>query len=117
MRIFILIGIVLIFSFGCVTSKSHNKVVKGSYEIINQEPYITENDSAIIIGSVFDVRTKKPLPYVNIQILNIKKGCSADSLGKFYFNIPSGIYEVEVLSVGNTEIKTKSIEFLSNTKT
>ena len=49
-----------------------------------------------IEGHVFDSKTKAPIPYVNLSILNTLKGTSTDEKGHFFMEIPEAFLEKQV---------------------
>lgn len=121
MKTFFTIGFALslVFLNGCVAIKKHPKkeVVEGSYEVIRQEKYEVGGENALVVGSVYDKRTGTPLGYTSIHIKEIEKGVLADTLGRFSFEVPSGIYKIEVSMVGNSVLITEPIKLESDTRT
>ena len=47
-------------------------------------------------GSVYDNRTKEPIPYVNLSFLNTLKGTSTDEKGHFFMDLPTPYLEKQV---------------------
>ena len=47
-------------------------------------------------GYVYDNKTKKPIPYVNLSFLNTLKGASTDEDGHFYLNVPKPFLEKKI---------------------
>ncbi len=47
-------------------------------------------------GHVYDNKTKKPIPYVNLSFLNTLKGTSTDEKGHFYIDLPSPYLDKQV---------------------
>src|ERR1700741_4713119 len=71
--------------------------------------------SGVLSGSVTDKDSKAPLAGATIYIPDLKIGAVADSSGHYHFNaLPSGIYLVEVHSVGFRTI-TKNVNINGNT--
>lgn len=110
---------VALFS-GCAPSKkssSEKEVIESSYKVIMHESFESSNDAALLIGSVFNNETTKPINNAGVQIKEIKKGSFTDTIGRFSFEVPRGVYKIEAYHVGNTTIITKPIELEANTKT
>ncbi|VAW11617.1 hypothetical protein MNBD_BACTEROID03-485 [hydrothermal vent metagenome] len=47
-------------------------------------------------GKVFDLKTKEPIPYVNLSFLNTLKGTSTDEEGHFFIDLPTPYLEKQV---------------------
>jgi outer membrane cobalamin receptor len=59
-----------------------------------------------IQGTVKNEDTGEPVPFASVRVLNTEIGSAADDQGNFYIlNVPSGVYAVEVSSIGY-QIKT-----------
>lgn len=69
----------------------------------------------VLSGQVTDKDTKTPLAGATVYIPDLKMAAVADSTGHYQFNaLPSGIYVIEVTSVGFKRI-TKSVNIKGNT--
>jgi len=111
---------ILIFSIAffehCGSIKCSQKDVSkiGYYKVTSRG--INKNipsDSCLIFGKIIDYKSNKKISYANIQINKMEIGIQSDSNGSYYLYIPSGIHQLTVYNVGNTELTTKEIEFIS----
>lgn len=92
------------------------KVVEGSYKIVKQEPH-ESGGNALIVGVVYDKKEENPIKGAIVQIEKINKGVFTDDLGNYALEIPNGgLYEIQVVNVGNTTLMTKSLKLEGNTK-
>jgi len=68
----------------------------------------------LIEGHVYDSRSKEPIPYVNLSILNTLKGTSTDDKGHFFVEVPEAFlgkqvhisalgYEDQIITVENVK--------------
>jgi iron complex outermembrane receptor protein len=73
---------------------------------------ITENISAqtySIIGKVTDMKSK-PVPGVNVILLNTNYGAATDENGNYkIIDIPSGVYTIEFSAIGYEKIRKENI--------
>ena len=54
-----------------------------------------------IQGKVIDEKTKEPIPYANVVVMNSEMGAATDDDGNFFIlNVPTGEYTVEVSYIG-----------------
>ncbi len=64
-------------------------------------------------GTVYDQRTKEPIPYVNLSFLNTLKGTSTDEEGHFFIDLPTPFLEKQVhissLGYNDTIVQAKQI--------
>ncbi len=68
-----------------------------------------------IEGIVIDMKTKEPLPGVNIEVLGTIRGASSDIAGKFTIdNLPIGTYRIQVSYIGYTTQKITDIIVMHN---
>ena len=60
-------------------------------------------------GHVMDARTKAPIPYVNLSILNTLKGTSTDEKGHFFFDLPEVFLEktMHISALGYEDAKVQ----------
>lgn len=76
------------------------------------------SQGGIISGIVIDESNGTTLPGVNITVKGLKKSISSDSEGKFIFrNIPVGIYEIDVSSIGYQSKVVTEINVIVNETT
>ncbi|MCL5991623.1 MAG: DUF5686 and carboxypeptidase regulatory-like domain-containing protein [Bacteroidetes bacterium] len=54
----------------------------------------------VLIGSVIDYETKKPIPGATIRVLNTGRGTYSSSSGKFRLPLPFGAKKIKVSSLG-----------------
>jgi hypothetical protein len=66
-------------------------------------------------GKIVDERTNSPLPSVNVIITGTTLGSATDSSGEFYIhNVPEGLYEIKVSSIGRTTFQKPDIRVMRN---
>ncbi len=71
-----------------------------------------------ISGKIIDVKTKAPLPGVNVVVVGTSLGASTDLEGDFYIaNIESGIYNLKVTMMGYKEMTVKNVRVRVNRTT
>ncbi len=71
-----------------------------------------------LVGRVVDKRSGKPLEGVNIVIVGTHLGAATDAAGKFaIYNIPAGVYEVQVSMIGYRIVHYKNVRILMDLKT
>ncbi len=73
----------------------------------------------MVVGTVKDSETKKPIPYVNIGIVKKNIGTVSDSEGKFDLKFPLTL-ENDIIKLSSIGYKSKSMlvkHFSSNLKT
>ncbi|MFV0500385.1 MAG: TonB-dependent receptor [Bacteroidales bacterium] len=74
----------------------------------------SDNEIAAVEGHVVDSKTKKPIPYVNIGVVNTNIGTITNDEGDFVIRIlKPGKYTLRASSLG---YKTKEIEIIVQTK-
>lgn len=64
--------------------------------------------SAKIMGKVRDAKTKDPLPYANVLLINTGLGSATDLEGNYIVrNVPSGIYTIRVSYIGYKSVESE----------
>ncbi len=56
--------------------------------------------AAFVYGQVVDFINHRPLPYATVKVQNSSYGAVCDSLGRFEFSLPPGLYNIEASFVG-----------------
>ncbi|TAL70077.1 MAG: carboxypeptidase-like regulatory domain-containing protein [Bacteroidetes bacterium] len=76
--------------------------------------YIYPQNPNVLIGTIIDLETQKPIPGATLRIVNFDKGTYSSSSGKFRLPVPVGASKLKVSSLG---YETKYIELERKTDT
>jgi len=109
----ILIAIFLLYGFGKIDLKIKNK---GYYKLSKLNNESNKSDSAIINGRIFDLKSRKVLPYSRFELKDFKAGCLANDSGYFEIKVKADIYKFNFACAGNTDLITKKIKIDANVK-
>jgi CarboxypepD_reg-like domain len=104
---------IILCLFYCCAPKLYLLKIRGTYSIKKREKYFLK-DSTLLVGTMTAKRDAIPISYGVLKIWGLKIGTIADTSGKFELKIPSGSYKLVALSVGYTDLVTKTITLKPN---
>ena len=114
LNIIVFFGLMTII-LSCSTLRRKEIVIKGNYKITKVEK--VNNNTSKLVCIVYDKETGALLPNAVVQVNELNIGGFTKEDGTLELDIPAGKYTIKVTNLGNTDMKTSFIRFVSNTKT